>query len=883
MLTRMRSAFLLALCFVATVSWGQATVLRFDLPSQPLAAALQALGSQSRTNVLFDPPLVEGRDAPALQAELTLDQAFARLLAGTGLQHRFLDDKSVIVTAAAEPTTHVPAASKIRLAQAENIKSQNSSSADSADVLLQEVLVTATRRTETLSRVPLSIVATTQEILDKQGVRTIEDLTRVTPSVTFTPDAHLPGLTNITIRGIQSTSGVPTTGIYIDDTPVQVRRGQSPVRSNPYPQIFDLERVEVLRGPQGTLFGTGSVGGAIRFITPEPSLNNSTFYSRAELATTRNGAESYEAGLAGGAPIIEDKLGFRASAWHRHEGGYIDRLSRVTGERVEKDMDFSDAYTARVALGWRPTDRLTITPSVFFQDTSESDLGIYEVDVSRPSRGDLRNGVTKLPQTYDDRWYLPALKASLDFGNVTLFSNSSYFSRKSSSVSDDVVTDIATFAGYVGPLPAQFDNDPARTLAWARQHLFTQELRLQNNDPAARLNWVVGVFYSRSRIRELGDAQAPWLLEELNFGQRQAGLPEFESVSEAFGAELYNGISGSISLPRIEEVERSVFAQLDYRLTDRLKLTAGARYSESRFTVDQFDGGAWTGIEGGFTTHLESTVKPFTPKIGLSFEATPADLLYVNVAKGARAGDVSTAVGLTCSDDAATLGIDPLANQAVDSDNVWSYEVGTKNRLFGDRLTIDASAYRIDWKNVQTTLRLLCGIYTTLNFGDARSEGVDIALGAAPFDGLQLGASISYTDARYTTDIPGSDGSVIRRQGEPFNLAPWAVYLNGEYEFAMDTHRAYVRADFAYTSHDDTPLDTESPLIDPGIPRPAATRNLDLRTGLRMNDLDVSLFVSNVMNDHPELARFHDVPGTGAFRAITTRPRTIGLTVSIRR
>jgi outer membrane receptor protein involved in Fe transport len=173
-------------------------------------------------------------------------------------------------------------------------------------------------------------------------------------------------------------------------------------------------------------------------------------------------------------------------------------------------------------------------------------------------------------------------------------------------------------------------------------------------------------------------------------------------------------------------------------------------------------------------------------------------------------------------------------------------------------------------------------MYTTLNFGDARSEGFDIALAASPFDGLEIGVSVSYTDARSTTDIPGADGTLIQRKGEPLNVAPWAAYVNGEYEFPVGTNRAYARADFAYTSHDDTPLDLDSPLVDPGIPRPAATRNLDLRAGMRIRGLDVSVFVSNALNDHPELARFHDVPGTGGFRAITTRPRTIGLTASIR-
>lgn len=391
------------------------------------------------------------------------------------------------------------------------------------------------------------------------------------------------------------------------------------------------------------------------------------------------------------------------------------------------------------------------------------------------------------------------------------------------------------------------------------------------------------MFYSRGRIRESGDAQDPWLLQQINFGQRMAGAPEYGSLSEIYGAELYNGVSASLTLQNIKEVEKSVFAQFDYMLTDRLKATVGARYADSRYKVDQFDIGAWAGTNEGTSTHLESNVKPLTPKFGLSFQMTPRTLFYVNVAEGARGGDAATSVGLPCSADAATLGIDPLANRPVASDSVWSYEVGTKSRLFGGRMSIDASAYRIDWSNVQTTLRLQCGFYTTLNYGDARSEGSDIALGVEPLKGLQLGASISYTNARYITDIPGADPSIVlRSKGEPLNVAPWAIYLNGEYDFDVGANSAYVRADFAYTSRNKKPLDLASPLVDPDIPRPAATSNLDLRAGLRIRDFDLSIFASNVLNNHPELARFHDVPGTTAFRAVSTRPRTIGLTVSFR-
>src|ERR1700732_863558 len=194
---------------------------------------------------------------------------------------------------------------------AENSTDQSASSKAEQDSKLEEILVTATRQARLLSTVPISASAFSQKTLDAEGVKQIDDIALITPGVTFTRGNS--GSTNIAIRGISSQSGASTTGVYIDDTPVQSRViGFS--STTVFPNIFDLERVEILRGPQGTLFGAGSEGGTVRFITPQPSLTTFTDYSRAELGFTEHGDPSFEAGVAAGGPIVEDKFGFRASA-----------------------------------------------------------------------------------------------------------------------------------------------------------------------------------------------------------------------------------------------------------------------------------------------------------------------------------------------------------------------------------------------------------------------------------------------------------------------------------------------------------------------------------------------------------------------------------------
>lgn len=763
----------------------------------------------------------------------------------------------------------------------------NATVPDSENPGIGEIVVTATRQAQTLNRVPLSIVAKDQEMLDKQGVRSVADVARLTPGITFGQSAinYGTGQAVISIRGIQSDSGIPTTGVYIDDTPVQTRVGISPSLTNAYPQIFDLDRVEVLRGPQGTLFGSGSVGGALRFITPEPSFDDFSLYGRSEVATTQHGSASYEGGLAVGAPLVEDKLGFRASGWYRHDGGYVDRLDRYTKQVTARDIDGQDNYALRLAVGWRPTETLTLVPSIFYQNTSFDDSSRFEVATSDIKNANYRTSLTRLPENRKDYFYLPALKATLELGNLSLVSSSSYLWRKTRTRSDDVALSLALFAGWSDTnFPAGFENYQSGTNSATLQKAFTQEVRLQKSDPNGRFNFVLGLFYQKSDVRDTFGGVDPDALQAINLGQSLIEEPPFTSVSDVFGVDLHQGIYSIYQDVRHHDEQKAVFVQTDYEILPRLKLTAGLRYTIADYTYEGFAAGPFATTDGARTV-LSSRGKPFTPKFGLSFQADRNNLFYVNAAKGVRGSGVAPPVGANCISDAAAIGFDPLQPTTVKPDSIWSYEVGSKNRLFDGKLLIDLAAYRVNWKNIQTLFNLpSCSIYTALNFGDAKIDGFDLAVTVAPVRQLTLGASVSYTNARYTSPLIGAGDTVIRRAGEPFPIAPWSLQLNGEFRQPVGGNEAYMRADFTYTSHDDTPLDLASPLVDPDLPRAPATTLLNLRTGVRLKrDIDVSLFVNNVTNSHPVLSLYHDLPGTQMYRAGSFRPRTFGLTATIRR
>jgi outer membrane receptor protein involved in Fe transport len=755
-----------------------------------------------------------------------------------------------------------------------------------ADDVLQEIVVTSTRQEQSLSKVPLSVVATDQETLDKLGVRSADDLARITPSITFGQGGEYygTGQTQISIRGVASTSGVPTTGVYIDDTPIQSRTGVSPSLTNAYPKIFDLDRIEVLRGPQGTLFGTGSMGGAVRFITPEPVYRDSKLYARSELGTTKDGATSYEVGLAGGAPIVENVVGFRASFWHQQEGGYLDRLDRETKQLIQPDINKETSNVGRVAFGWKATDILTITPSVFFQDVHIADTSLVELATSDLERANYRNSFYLTPQPHDDRFWLPAIKLEARFANASLISNTSYLTRKTYTVSDDTSLNVAFWTGYPGAtIPEQFAGNRANTQNHTRQKGWTQEIRLQSNDPNQRLNWVTGVFYSSSTITDAFDAHNPDLLDMINYGALIAGDPNapYASLTDSpLGTELYQGLYVVSQRSHYHDVQKSVFAQADFAVMPRLKLTAGLRYTDATLNYQDFVAGPLYGTDIGLATALQPKSDSVTPKLGVSYQIDDNNLVYANAAEGVRGGTAADPIGSNCEYESAALGISTSEPRKIDSDSIWSYEVGSKNRLLDGHLAIDASIYHQEWNNIQTNILLpQCQVLTTLNLGNAHIDGFDLSLTAIPVNGLVLSAAVSRTDARYTSRLAVGD-FVVHSEGEPLAVAPWMYTFGAEYTVLLNNYNWYAHADYAHSTRNNRSLDTASFLTDPDIPRTPEHSSLDLRAGVRFAGADVSVFANNLLDDHPLLSLGHDAPGSGFWRTTTLRPRTIGVTVS---
>ena len=447
---------------------------------------------------------------------------------------------------------------------------QTTKPAESQGPMIEEITVTATRREEPLSKVAISVSTFSAEQMDDRGVKDFDDLVRLSPGLTLTRDSAT-GASQISIRGISSDAGSGTTGVYIDDTPIQVRNLGFGA-GNAFPGLFDVDRVEVLRGPQGTLFGASSEGGTVRFITTSPSVSQTSSYVRSEVATMSNGSPSYEGGVAFGAPIIADQLGFRVSAFFRREGGWINevngtyKITDPTGAAYGNSVDFTQTGTIakdvnwnrtsafRAALKWTPNDSLTISPAVFFQEHHLNDGAgnVYDLATSNPGAGQYsRQGYVAFPAgtAYNvfnpgggqqltlnaenvpqnafgtDKFTLSSLAISWDLGAVQFVSNTSYFDRTSVQWYDYtkgyvefyvpqffVAADGVTPTGNYAPLGWK-----AMALYNDAQGNFVEELRLQSKDSTAPLTWVAGAFYSHDRqsasepISENFLINSPWV------------------------------------------------------------------------------------------------------------------------------------------------------------------------------------------------------------------------------------------------------------------------------------------------------------------------------------------------------------------------------------
>ncbi|CAN5302911.1 TonB-dependent receptor [soil metagenome] len=778
--------------------------------------------------------------------------------------------------------------SAVFAAEDQSATSVSATAANEADTNLGgDTVVTASRRTETLSKVPASIAAFGAPLMDSKGIRNIQDIARNTPGLTFNP--AFGNATSISIRGI-SGAGVATTGIYIDDTPIQVRSlGVSSY--NTYPLIFDLERVEVLRGPQGTLFGAGSEGGTVRFITPEPQTSGSSVYARAEVNGIQNGSMGYEAGAAFGTALVEDKIGLRVSAWHQHSGGYIDNVDPITRQMNHKNINQRDADVMRLAVAFKPTERITITPSIYFQKLSSGDIGSIWIPYSNPDKNVFRSAnVTRQPS--EDKFYLASLKASYEGEGFTVYNNTSYFGRSQNDVYDYSVL----IPAYYTPrnIDPRFPNYPAYAEFWQTQDVFNEEVRIQSNSTTSPFKWLIGGFYQRavqSMHEDIVDPDFPALIAATRNGATVQAVTNSPMLSSQ---RIY------IEDDRSVDTQYAVFADVSYTLFDQLTLNAGVRYAHIPVYASQEAHGPFN---AGDTFNAGNAAdNSVTPKFNISWQLNQRTMVYATVAKGFRPGGINRLIPydpastnpsvITCTQDQDRTG--GRIPGTYTSDSLWSYEGGFKAATRDRRFSIDASGYYIKWTNIQIS-RGACGVSGVGNGGNAEVKGFELSLNARPIDALSVGVNVSYINSTYTTPIlvnPTTNLAGIRTNvstsiGDALVATPWTVTANAQYNYELFTRPTYTRVDYEYRGGLKlTPtINTANSGYDSHNLVPPSYSFITLRSGMKFADdkVDVSLFVQNLTNTHVYLSQRFERRGVYDVMKFTTfTPRTFGITATMR-
>jgi iron complex outermembrane recepter protein len=785
---------------------------------------------------------------------------------------------------------------------------------------MTEVTVTASRREESLSKVPISVSAYTQDSMDIKGIKDIDDVARYTPGI----KTDVGQSNQISIRGIASTGGSGTTGIYIDDVPIQIRElGFN--ADDALLKIFDLDRVEVLRGPQGTLFGAGSEGGTVRYITTQPSLTKSSIYAKAETAYTQGGAMSYEAGVAAGTPVIDGVLGVRASAWYRRDGGWIDRIDPTTLSIVDPNANHDDTTVLRLAALWQPTEALKITPSIFYQHRARNDVTIYWPQYSNPDKNQFVSA-NPTGRSEPDKFYLPSVTVDADLGFAHLISTTAYFHRDEISGYDGTLYNLGYYQSLLTPdppildgagihLPPELQNYRSPASVNNQQRNFSQELRLQSSDPNARILWTAGAFFSINRQSSLEEIHDPMADTFFNY---YTG----DTIAAYFGTDLNpDGTSvlpmGDSYFNRLVSHDRQIagFGEVTFGLTDTLKFTAGLRVSKTSFSIESLSGGPQNG--GDRPGAASNSQTPVTPKASVQWQATPNDMYYFTYAKGFRMGGGNPSIPYDSTFQDPTVGCtQDFINEGIKappstykSDTVQSFELGAKNNI-QNRVSLASSVYYIKWNDIQgNVVPPICQIQYTDNLGNAVSWGFDLQANIRATDALTLDATFGYTNARFTKDgfptgaVISSDTPPLVANGDAiggpngtgtgYSIPPYSATVGAEYRFGVLQHDAFVRLDYEYTAGDKW----VHPSQDPATSQYDSTGMMlgrqtfmSFRTGTNFGEWLVSFFVDNLTDSHTILNYNHQTnsddingnPISPAYRYITIRPRTFGITATYR-
>jgi outer membrane receptor protein involved in Fe transport len=763
---------------------------------------------------------------------------------------------------------------------------------------LQAITVTATKRTEDIKDIPTSVSAIDADQLAEHHVANYDDITRTVPSVSFQAGAG-PGLDNIVIRGVSSTAGAATVGIYVDEVSVTVKNTYDGAVE---PKLFDLDRIEVLRGPQGTLYGASSMGGTIRFITKQPDLNSFSGSASTDLSYTKHGSLNNDTNAVINIPVVPGTFALRLGADVSYQSGYVDNyqgyatgyganpaagISTVTlntndstGVLLHKGVNDEHTEVFKIAGKYAAGGDLFITPALLFQRTVTGDSGIFY-----PTIG-LYEQTKRIGEPGKDLLTVPSLTINKGFDFADFTSVTSYFRRDFHRTTDGTYYNSNAFANFYLAYGAPA-NDPALNIIGflpspvyydTTTDQMSQELRLASKDAKMMgfpINWQGGLYFSNLRQTHTDDEYIPGL--GVVFSQIYPGTTPATSPLLAG----YPGVDYSNDLiyqahNHLQERQLAPFGELGVDITPQLKGTVGLRYVTAKTSYGFTSAGFYAfGLPNPYGPPDVSFTKT-TPKASLDYAVTDNVNLYASAAKGFRLGGPTgpdpIGAGNTCTPDYQRYNITapPLS---YDSDSLWSYEAGTKGRYFGNQLSVNAALYAINWSNIQQSVNLpSCGFGFTTNAGDAKIYGSEIEVRWAVSSSLTVSVNGGTT---HTFVTRSSYPSIVTVGESLLNVPSYTVTPSVDYDFAVnDTTQGFVRADFPYTGRSRAYFDSA------GLPESFSPNygTLNLNVGITRKKLTLGLYAKN-LTDNKKIIQYPSV--NSVQEAFTLRPLTVGVTASL--
>jgi iron complex outermembrane recepter protein len=692
--------------------------------------------------------------------------------------------------------------------------------------VLEEIIVSAQKIDERLSETPVSITALTGRDLRTLGATQFRDFASIVPSLNFNSSGA--GQTQVSLRGITTGGNVsPTVGIYVDDVPYG---SSTPFASSAQLALdvglFDMSRIEVLRGPQGTLYGASTMGGLLKYVTNAPDTTSFGGTVRTGIASTQDGGVSYDASSVVNMPLAQNKAALRVSGFYAHDGGYIDNLALG-----DDDVDQANMYGGRADFLFAPSERLSIRLTAFAQNIERDGSIATDVDIvsGDPIDSELEQR-RAVAEPFEQRFRLVSGTLEYTFGDIALTSISSYQTARSDSVDDFSPLYVPAFGG-----PEVFS--AIGLIKHNNTDKFTQELRLAASGEV--FDWLAGVFYTNED------------------SQQFQSLPAYEPSGALSSINLL-----TVNIPSRYE-EYAGFGNLTFHVTDKLDITGGARYAHNSQKQEQIG----SGLLIGSVPERGSSDSVVTYLANVRYRASEHLMPYLRFATGYRPGGPN----LVAND----LNGEPLAPPTFDADELTSYEAGIKLSSADRRYSADFAIYRIDWDQLQI-IAARNGIGVVANAARAQSQGAELTLTARPVRDLTVVGAFGYTKAELSEDAPDLGGV----KGESLPDTPEiTAAVSADYHFALSNYEAFAGTTVRHVAKRDASFD-----LSPGNPQyelPEYTA-VDVRTGIELGSARIQLYCKNVGDERGQISATTIMSLAGGPVGVSTmQPRTFGLSVDV--